>query len=122
MSASDVQVGGNHYKKLGTQPWDVYGQWLGAEGFRGFLVGSCIKYLVRFKDKGGVEDLKKARHFLDKLIESETETTQVPEAQTTFPDRSDMRSPPLRCVCYEYSISDPARECPIHPFLIRTYP
>lgn len=37
--------------------------------FAGFLRGNAIKYLARCDDKGGVEDLKKARHYLDKLIE-----------------------------------------------------
>ena len=37
------------------------------EEFNGFLRGNVIKYIAR--DKGGVEDLKKARHYLDKLIE-----------------------------------------------------
>ena len=35
----------------------------------GFLRGNAIKYLARCDDKGGLEDLKKARHYLDKLIE-----------------------------------------------------
>ena len=39
------------------------------EQFAGFLRGNAIKYLARCDDKGGVEDLKKARHYLDRLIE-----------------------------------------------------
>lgn len=39
------------------------------EQFSGFLRGNSIKYLARCDDKGGIEDLKKARHYLDKLIE-----------------------------------------------------
>lgn len=35
--------------------------------------GSVLKYMIRYRDKGGVEDLKKARHYLDKLIEVEEE-------------------------------------------------
>jgi hypothetical protein len=35
------------------------------------LDGNALKYLVRFRDKGGVEDLMKARHYIDKLIEVE---------------------------------------------------
>lgn len=37
--------------------------------FIGFLRGNCIKYLARCFDKNGVTDLKKAQHYLDKLIE-----------------------------------------------------
>jgi hypothetical protein len=39
------------------------------EQFVGFLRGNAIKYLARCDDKGGLMDLKKARHYLDKLIE-----------------------------------------------------
>ena len=35
----------------------------------GFNVGNAIKYLSRWREKGGVEDLRKARHYIDKLIE-----------------------------------------------------
>jgi hypothetical protein len=34
--------------------------------------GNALKYLMRFKDKGGVEDLRKAKHYIEKLIEMET--------------------------------------------------
>ena len=43
--------------------------WMTREQFAGYLRGNVIKYLARCADKGGVEDLKKARHYLDKLIE-----------------------------------------------------
>lgn len=48
--------------------------WMTDQEFAGFLRGNAIKYLARYKDKGGVEDLRKARHYLDKLIELETKT------------------------------------------------
>jgi Protein of unknwon function (DUF3310) len=65
-SALATQVGGGHYKKLAIQPV----QYCHANGI-GFMEGSAIKYLTRWRDKGGVEDLKKARHFIDLLIELE---------------------------------------------------
>ena len=43
---------------------------LTAEGFEGYLVGNCIKYLSRYKKKNGVEDLKKCQWYLKKLIET----------------------------------------------------
>lgn len=61
-----IQIGGDHYKKQTLQPWDAITEW-GLD----FLAGNVVKYVVRHKDKGGVEDLKKARHYLDKLIEVE---------------------------------------------------
>lgn len=65
-SANEVQHGGDHYKKMTIEPWD----YIEANGI-GFLDGSAIKYLTRWKDKNGIQDLKKARHFIDKLIEVE---------------------------------------------------
>ena len=62
-----VQIGGNHYITLSVQPWDAMAAWMSKEAFNGFLRGNVIKYIAR--DKGGIEDLKKARHYLDKLIE-----------------------------------------------------
>lgn len=41
------------------------------EAFAGYLAGNVVKYIARYRDKNGVEDLKKARHYLDKLIEIE---------------------------------------------------
>lgn len=67
MSANEQQVGGSHYREKGEhQPWDVIEAW----GL-GFLDGNCVKYLSRWRQKGGVQDLEKARHYLDKLIERE---------------------------------------------------
>lgn len=66
VKANEVQVGGAHYKTLVPQPWDVINAW----GL-GFLDGNVVKYVARFKNKGGVEDLRKAKHYLDKLIEVE---------------------------------------------------
>lgn len=43
--------------------------WMTPEQFEGFLRGNAIKYLARYPDKNGIEDVKKARHYLDKLIE-----------------------------------------------------
>jgi len=63
-AANKEQFGGNHYKTLAIQPWDYI-----IQNNLGFLEGNVIKYITRWKDKEGVQDLKKARHFLDKLIE-----------------------------------------------------
>ena len=66
--ANDRQVGGEHYKQFqGFEPWDVVTAW----GL-GYLDGTAVKYLSRWKHKGGIEDLKKAAHFIQKLIETET--------------------------------------------------
>ena len=65
MSANDTQHGGDHYKRFkGYEPWDVITAW----GL-GYLDGTALKYIARWKHKGGVEDLKKAIHFLQKALE-----------------------------------------------------
>ena len=66
MTANDRQEGGAHYKQHKVQVWDAIIDW-----DCGYLAGNVIKYVVRFRDKNGIEDLKKARHYLDKLIETE---------------------------------------------------
>lgn len=63
-----VQVGGNHYTSKSVQPWEAMESWMSEEAFKGYIWGNVIKYMARWEDKGGVEDLKKAHHYLDKLI------------------------------------------------------
>lgn len=67
--ANATQIGGGHYKKLKFETWDVIADW----GL-GYFDGNAVKYLSRWRNKGGVEDLRKARHYIDKLIEMETKT------------------------------------------------
>ena len=62
--ANDTQVGGDHYKVGGEEHWDRV-----ARLSQDYFQGQITKYVERWKYKGGVEDLKKARHFLDKYIE-----------------------------------------------------
>lgn len=67
MGANDMQVGGNHYKTPGKlEHWDlvVMYDW-------DYFQGQVTKYLMRWRKKNGIEDLKKARHYLDKYIEAE---------------------------------------------------
>lgn len=64
MSALDEQAGGDHYRRLSPQPIEVIRAW----GL-GFEDGNVLKYLARWRYKGGAGDLRKARHYLDLLIE-----------------------------------------------------
>ena len=66
MIALDKQVAGDHYKKLKIQPIE----YIHANGIP-FAEGSAIKYLTRWRDKGGIADLEKAKHFIELLIELE---------------------------------------------------
>lgn len=66
MAANDVQISGVHYQTKAVQPWDF----IAANGI-GFFEGNAIKYLTRWREKGGVDDLRKAKHYIEKLIELE---------------------------------------------------
>jgi len=68
MTANSTQVGGSHYTSKSVQPWEAMEAWMSEEAFKGYIWGNVIKYMARWEDKGGVEDLKKAQHYLDKLI------------------------------------------------------
>ena len=66
MSALDMQVQGDHYKKLKIQPVEyIYANNIG------YMEGNVIKYVTRWRDKNGVADLLKARHYIDLLLELE---------------------------------------------------
>jgi len=73
MAIENEQVGGDHYLNLGVQPWDVFGTWLTHEQQVGFYLGSAIAYLARYNaeadGKGGLTDVRKCIHNLEKLIE-----------------------------------------------------
>lgn len=64
--ALDVQVGGEHYRKMTIQP----AEYVHANRIP-YLEGSVIYYVSRWRDKNGIEDLRKARHTLDLMIELE---------------------------------------------------
>ena len=65
--ANDTQIAGEHYKSKTIQPWDYI-----ISNNLGYMEGNIVKYVSRWRDKGGVEDLKKAQHYLAKLIEVTT--------------------------------------------------
>jgi hypothetical protein len=70
--ASSYQEGGEHYKRMVVEPWDVIDSWDQAERI-GFYRGNALKYLMRMGAKEGqdpVTEAKKARHYCDKLIEA----------------------------------------------------
>ena len=80
-SANERQVGGNHYRAAsgelitvcahcGKENKPILQHWDLVHIFKwDYFQGQITKYVMRWKDKNGVQDLKKARHFLDKYIE-----------------------------------------------------
>lgn len=67
-SANDLQIGGQHYKEMGVQPWEVMESVLTHEEFVGFLKGNIIKYGMRAGKKDS-DDAGKAKHYRMKLKE-----------------------------------------------------
>ena len=66
------QVGGNHYAKCAIQPIDYI-----MANKLDYLQGNVIKYVTRYKDKNGVEDLEKAAHYLRIMIEREKQKDEA---------------------------------------------
>jgi hypothetical protein len=64
--ANGKQIAGSHYSDKEIQPWD----YIHANNLC-YFTGNCVKYVSRWRDKGGINDLKKAIHYLEKLIELE---------------------------------------------------
>jgi len=68
LSVNSKQVKGSHYKNKAIQPWDYI-----VANNLGYLEGNVVKYISRWRDKGGMDDLAKAKHYIEKLIELETQ-------------------------------------------------
>ena len=64
MSAIDTQEGGSHYKGMTIQPIEFI-----MENELDYLQGNVIKYVTRHKQKNGAEDIKKAMHYLQFILE-----------------------------------------------------
>lgn len=65
MKANQRQVGGTHYKNMKIQHWDLV-----IANEIPYLDAMALKYVMRHKDKHGKQDLEKALHFIEKMIET----------------------------------------------------
>lgn len=72
MSAFDKQVGGGHYKHFKIQPLEFI-----QENDLSFAQGNAIKYICRYPFKNGVQDLEKALHYIEMMIELEKKKEEV---------------------------------------------
>lgn len=77
MSALDTQIGGSHYKDMKIQPMEF-----SMANNLDACQHTIIKYVTRFRSKGGVQDLEKAKHVIDMLIQFEDEAEE-PKAPAT---------------------------------------
>lgn len=78
MTAENKQVGGNHYAKLAIQPMR-YSMLNNLDACQ----HTAIKYITRFRDKGGIADLDKAIHTLELLKQFEIEKNELLAAKNT---------------------------------------
>lgn len=78
MSSFDTQIGGDHYLGTGIQPIEYI-----MSNDLGFCEGNVVKYVSRYKKKGGLQDLYKAQHYLAMLIETSerTESESTPSRE-----------------------------------------
>jgi hypothetical protein len=79
MSASDTQVGGEHYSQMAIQPVEfIYRNHIP------FIEGCVIKYVCRHRSKNGRQDIEKAIHFLQLLLELQYKDTPCkPKTEST---------------------------------------
>ncbi len=76
MQANQTQIQGTHYISKAIQPWDYI-----AANHLDYFEGCIVKYVSRWREKGGVADLQKAQHYLQKLIEIQSSATDLEKGQ-----------------------------------------
>lgn len=76
----DVQIGGDHYKSMAIQPMEY-----SMANKLDACQHTIIKYVTRFRGKGGIQDLEKAKHCIELLIHFERQAATVKESLTVHP-------------------------------------
>lgn len=101
MSALDTQVGGGHYKTLKVQPVELI-----MSNHLGYCEGAVVKYLTRWRDKGGLEDVRKAAHFVQILLEDRGYQHRLEDRCKALPIRDSLDGAQY---CIDNGIGGPAR-------------
>lgn len=69
VKARDIQIGGDHYKNMGVEPWDVVDTWP-IEQRIGYYRGGALKYTMRMGTKDeNIQEISKGVHYMQKLVE-----------------------------------------------------
>jgi Protein of unknwon function (DUF3310) len=76
------QIAGDHYKKMKIEPWEVI-----EANDMDFFEGNALKYLMRWQDKGGIADLDKAIHYIEKIKARAEVVTDSESGQKCRADR-----------------------------------
>lgn len=106
MSTLETQVGGSHYKDMPIQPME-FSMANGLDACQ----HTIVKYVTRFRQKGGIQDLEKARHVLDMLIEFERKAMPTP-ANDNAPDGPRWHGDNLMCCCRDDAKFGRCNGCP----------
>lgn len=107
MSANEQQVGGSHYRTGALQHWDLVAKYR-----LGYFEAQVTRYLSRYNRKNGLEDVKKARHYVAKMIELEesgyvfadhrrtgTEEAAIKRDMEEFMDANGLKDQRVRMTC-----------------------
>jgi len=81
MKWNETQIGGDHYRSMAIQPLE----YSLANGL-GPCETNVVKYVSRWKAKGGVEDLRKARHYIEALIDWEINSSKLSDMGAHSPN------------------------------------
>ena len=85
------QIGGDHYLRCAISPWEI----IERNGL-GFFEANVIKYVLRYKNKNGLEDLLKAKHYIEYLINREEKNVQTITQERQFPKVNESCLPELQ--------------------------
>ncbi len=82
VNANDIQVGGNHYKKNDYQHWDLV-----PDTNMPYYLACSTKYVSRWRDKNGVQDLRKSIHYIGKSEERDIIMPNLTDHQSQLVDK-----------------------------------
>jgi hypothetical protein len=104
MKARDKQVGGEHYKSMPIEPWDVVDTWP-LEQRIGYYRGGGLKYVMRMGTKDEApQEIGKGKHYLEKLLEVLNER-DTPERPSTISSQLRRASARLQEICANAKIT-----------------
>lgn len=84
---TDFMTPAHYVLEDGSDSMDLIAKILGREQFKGFLRGNAFKYLIRYELKGGIDDLKKALDYIERLVDLEEESEEEAcESENYFVD------------------------------------
>lgn len=87
----DVTLRPGYYQQNGQDLIEHLSELFTPDMFVGFMTGNIFKYLTRWQKKNGVEDLKKARVYLNRLIEFEAENTSYSKEESNANNKPSAR-------------------------------